>query len=437
MQTPNPTTLKYCATRRQKVLQEIGEDGIAVIFSSPMQQRSNDTFYPYRQDSYFHYLTAFPESNAILILDGKNQESLLFCQEKNPELEIWNGFLYGVTAAKMVFNIDKTHNIDSFKEKLSGCLKGHKTLYCLWSLYPQQEQSLLNTWHHLRHCRENIGLPENTVDLRTILDPMRLIKDEHELSLLRQAAHISALAHILAMKTIQNQQYEYQVEAEILHEFMQHGARYVAYDSIVACGKNACTLHYIANHAPLQKDVLLLIDAGAEYQGYAGDITRTFPINGHFSSAQKALYQVVLNANKSIIDNAHSGISYQQLSDLCIKLLTEGLIELKLLSGSLQENIEQQKYRRFYMHGFGHWLGLDVHDVGNRFENGQSILLKENMCLTVEPGLYIPDEADIPPEFRGVGIRIEDNIIIQHEFAENYTQLAPKEIDDIENLMQG
>lgn len=435
MQNPNPETLIRCAERRQRVLHNIGEDSIAVLFSAPVQTRSNDTTHPYRQDSYFHYLTAFPESQSILILDGKSQKSLLFCQEKNPELETWNGFLYGTQAAKSHFQIDEVANINDFPQHLSGCLKGHKTLYSLWALYPEQEQHLLNTWHSLRHSPNNIRLPENTCDLRTILDPMRLIKDTHECALLRQAAHISALGHIRAMKTVGTHQYEYQVEAELIYEFMQHGARSVAYENIVASGKNACTLHYTTNCASLEKNALLLIDAGAEYQNYAGDITRTFPVNGRFSPAQKAIYEIVLHANETIIATARHGIPYQQLSDLAIRTLTEGLISLKLLSGSLEENISQQTYRRFYMHGFGHWLGLDVHDVGGRFIDQKPIILKENMCLTVEPGLYIPDDADIPSEFRGIGVRIEDNIIIHQNHAENYTATAPKTIADIENLM--
>ncbi len=427
--------LKQCALRRERVFDAIGADGIAVVFAAPERRRSNDTFYPYRQDSDFYYLTGFDEPEAALILDGKERSSLLFCREKHPERETWDGFRYGTEQAQITFGVDRCDTIDNLEKTLAECLRGHRQLYALWNRYPRREALLRRAWYTLRSPVNNEPQPQTCVDLRTLLDPMRLVKDEVELNLLRRAAVISAQGHLHAMRITHAGMHEYQLEGEIACIFARHGARQVAYNSIVASGQNACTLHYVNNADTLRDGDLLLIDAGAEYGCYAGDISRTFPVNGRFSTAQRDLYQIVLAANQAVIAAAHAGVTYAALSDLAIKYLTQGLIDLKLLNGSLDDNIEQKTYRRFYMHGIGHWLGLDVHDVGDRFEHGQPIVLRENMCMTVEPGLYIPADDDIPAALRGIGIRIEDNIIIHSDHAEVYTADVPKEIDAIEALM--
>lgn len=416
-----------CVKRRQKVLDDIGDNAIAILFAATEKCRSNDTFYPYRQNSYFYYLTGFNEPQSILVLDGKTKNCTLFCREKNPAQEIWQGHRYGVSLAKNIFRINKTDDIENFANRIEKLLSGHKKLYLLNQPENQYNQKITKLW---KKHQSKLNITKSIASLEKILIPMRLIKDETELKLLRKAAKISAFGHIKAMQMAKHGQFEYQLEGEILAEFMRCGTRNLAYESIVASGRNACILHYTNNHSMLQNGDLIMIDAGAEYACYAGDISRTFPVSGQFSSAQKDVYQIVLETNKKIINQAHKGVAYQYLSKFAIELLTQGLIDLKLLSGSLKKNIEQKKYTRFYMHGIGHYLGLDVHDVGNRG------ILDNNMTMTVEPGLYIPDDVDIPKELRGVGIRIEDNVIIHNDNPEIYTYDAPKEIEEIENLMQ-
>lgn len=427
--------IQQCVIRRQKVLQRIGQDGIAVLWSASEKQRSGDTCYPYRQDSDFYYLSGFDEPESVLVLDGASGETTLFCREKDPEREIWDGFRYGVLDAKSIFRMDHTFAIQDFPNKIESLLKNHRTLWLLGSDATPQKIDIQKRWFDLRSSVSADIQPLQCADLREIVHAMRMIKDEVELNLLRQAAQISALGHCAAMQKTRAGKWEYQIEGDILSVFYQHNARSVAYNSIVAGGKNACVLHYVHNQSILRDGDLLMIDAGAEYAAYAGDISRTFPVNGRFSPAQKDVYEVVLSVNQKIIEQAKAGITYESLSQSAIELLTQGLIDLKLLSGSLKDLIEQKAYRRFYMHGIGHWLGLDVHDVGPRFVEGKPMVLQEDMCMTVEPGLYIPDDVDIPAELRGMGIRIEDNIIIHKNHAEVYTQEAPKTIADIEQLM--
>ena len=430
-------------SRRQQLLQHIGSDGLAILFAAPEQRRSNDTEFPFRQDSYLHYLSSFPEPQAALILDGASGDTILFCREKDSLMEIWNGFRYGPEAAKEAFAVNEAHPFAQWPEILKGRLKGHRKLYALWGLYPDYDAKVMEIWHQVQQSagqRAATGstlAPDALMDLSKPLNAMRLVKDAQEQALLRQAADISAHAHLRAMRRCQPGQYEYQLEAEFLHEFMYRGARSPAYNSIVGGGKNACCLHYVENKDILRSGDLVLIDAGAEYQGYAGDITRTFPVNGRFSGAQKEVYETVLSANTASIEAIRPGADWQAISQNAIRILTQGLIDLQLLNGSLDGNIEQQTYRRFYMHGLGHWLGLDVHDVGGRFENEQPILLREGMYTTVEPGLYIAAAEDIPPAFHNIGIRIEDNIIVTANGCENYTSTAPKSIADIEQTMQG
>ncbi len=422
--------------RRQRVLEQLDEN-IAIVFSAPEMRRSNDTFYPYRQDSDFFYLTGFNEPEAMLVLNGYTGESILFCRDKHPERETWDGFRYGPEAAQAEFGLDLAYSNNNWQEYLLNNAQDMDCLYSLWNRYPNNDQALLKIWQELQSAHwQGIEAPIAMGDLAHILHPMRLIKDEYELNLLEKAAKISAIAHINAMKYTKPNIYEYQVEAEILHTFMQNGARDAAYGSIVAGGKNACTLHYVANQDLLKQDQLLLIDAGAEYKGYAGDITRTFPVSGRFSSAQKDVYEIVLATNEAVIQAARPNVSWKSMGELAIEILTQGLIDLKILSGSLAENIEKQTYRPFYMHGIGHWIGLDVHDVGGRFVDGQPILLQENMCTTVEPGLYINAAPNVPKHFHDIGIRIEDNIVITADGCRVYTNDVPKDIDAIESLMQ-
>ncbi|MBP6344696.1 aminopeptidase P N-terminal domain-containing protein [Neisseriaceae bacterium CLB008] len=423
--------------RRQRVLQAMAE-GIAIVHAAPEQRRSNDTFYPYRQDSYFYYLTGFNEPGASLILNALDQTALLFCRDKHPEQEIWEGFRYGPEAAADAFGFEYAYSSDDFDSVAHACISNSPTLYALWGLYPEQDRVLMNLWQSVKEqAWHNVRAPKALMDLGVILDNMRLIKDTHELTQLKQAAKISALGHLAAMRAAKPGLYEYQLEAELLHTFVQHGARSPAYESIVASGKNACVLHYVNNNAQLQDGELVMIDAGAEFGSYAGDISRTFPVNGRFNDAQRDVYEIVLAAQLAAIKSIKAKVSWQTVSDAALNILVQGLIDLKLLQGSVASNIEQQTYRRFYMHGLGHWVGLDVHDVGGRHRGGKPILLKEGMCTTVEPGLYIPGDADIPEAFRNMGIRIEDNVLVTDSGCVVYTADVPKNISDIEDVMHG
>lgn len=428
--------------RRERVLQHIGRDAVAIVFAAPEQRRSNDTEFPFRQDSYFHYLTGFDEPEAVLLLDGATQQSILFCRDKDELGEIWNGFRYGAEAAQQTFAFDEAYGNGHWAHHFSQAVLNKKSLYALWGLYPDRDREVLDKWHAVqqsagRRVQTNSYAPENLADLAVLLDPMRLIKDEYEIALMKKAGEISALAHIRAMQKTRPGMGELQVEAEILHEFMRHGARFPSYNSIVAGGKNACCLHYVANKDILRDGDLLLIDAGAEYGFYAGDITRTFPVNGKFTAAQKDVYEIVLAANQAAIAAVKPGADWGEIHRLALNILVQGLIDLKLLKGTVEGNIESQAYQRFYMHGLGHWLGLDVHDVGKRWHNGRPLLLQAGMCTTIEPGLYIAAADDIPEHFCNIGIRIEDNVLVTESGGENYTAKAPKTVADIEAVMRG
>ena len=428
--------------RRERVYDAIG-NGMATLFAAPERMRSNDTEYPYRQDSYFYYLSGFTEPEAVMILDGANRTSTLCCRPKDPDMETWVGFRYGPDLAAQVFGFDAACNISEWQQRLQQHLSHAESIYALWQHDGVADSDIISIWRKLcadvayRKIDGNIITPAQILgDLAPILDEMRLIKDAHEITLLRTAAQLSAEAHNKAMQAACKGVTEYQLEAEILYHFMRNNARSPSYNSIVAAGKNACTLHYVQNNAVLQEGQLVLIDAGAEYGYYAGDITRTFPVNGQFTGAQKAVYEIVLEANKQAIAAIAPHVLWQEVSDVALNILVQGLVDLKLLHGNVEDNIATQAYRRFYMHGIGHWIGLDVHDVGGRFHQGQARKLRENMCTTVEPGLYIQAADDIPPEFHNIGIRIEDNVRVSANAAEVYTTATPKEIGDIEALMR-
>ena len=432
----------YCA-RRESLLQQIGNDGLAVLFAAPEQRRSNDTEFPFRQDSYFHYLSGFPEPEAVMVLDGAAGTSTLYCRDKDPLMETWNGFRYGAEAARNEFGFDAAYSISEWPNHIQKAILNKRRLYALWGEYPEYDQALIQHWHKVqqtagqRMLAECSRAPDSFADLAALLNPMRLTKDDHEITLIKEAGRISALAHIRAMQKTRPGMGELQVEAEILHEFMRHNARFPSYNSIVASGKNACCLHYVENKDTLRNGDLLLIDAGAEYQMYAGDITRTFPVNGKFSPAQKDVYEIVLAANETAIAAIAPNTNWADIHETALKILVQGLLDLKLLQGSVDDNIESQAYKRFYMHGLGHWLGLDVHDVGGRWRDGKPVLLQPGMCTTIEPGLYISAADDIPTEFHNIGIRIEDNILVTENGYENYTADAPKSVAAIEETMRG
>lgn len=423
--------------RRQHLCQLIGS-GIALLPTAREQQRNADCNYPYRADSYFLYLTGFEEPEAILVLDADQGKSILFCREKHPELEVWHGFRYGPAAAREVFGFDEAYPIEEFDQRLPDLLDNRHQLH--WGIgrhsnFDERIASALNTVRD--RSRGNRAVPVTFQDIAVPLDAMRLVKDAEEIAILHRAGDISAEAHRRAMQTTRPDMYEYQIEAEILHTFVRHGARSPSYESIVAGGANACTLHYVSNRSQLQNGDLLLIDAGCELDGYAGDISRTFPVNGRFSAAQRDVYQIVLAAELAAIQAIKPGVPWNVPSDAALQVLVQGMIDLRLLNGTVDSVIESGAYKQFYMHGIGHWVGLDVHDVGGRYHNGEYRRYQPGMCTTIEPGLYIRPADNVPEALQNIGIRVEDNVLVTAAGHEIYTGGVPKEIDEIEELMRG
>ena len=414
------------AQRRAKVFEQMQEDSLFLVFSDIERRRNDGCDYPFRQDSYFWYLTGFNEPNSALLLRKQQgeQQAIIFVRPSDKLLEIWNGRRLGVDNAPQTLLVDTAYPIEEFVPQFKHLAQKQTALY-----YAPKQQP----WG-------DALLEQSTVEFLSVfnwkpmLGEMRLFKSENEIALMQQAGQISALAHIKAMQQTRPNRLEYEVESEILYEFNRFGARYPAYNSIIAGGENACILHYSENDMPLRDGDLVLIDAGCEFAMYAGDITRTFPVNGKFNEAQKAIYEIVLQAQKRAIELLVPGGSIAKANEEVIRIKTEGLVRLGILKGDVDALIEQKAYREFYMHGLGHWLGLDVHDVGEYGEN-RDRTLEPGMVLTVEPGLYLSKDADIPEQYKGIGIRIEDNLLITEYGNKNLTSAAPKEIADIEKVM--
>ncbi|MDF0606032.1 aminopeptidase P N-terminal domain-containing protein [Neisseriaceae bacterium TC5R-5] len=423
------------AERRRQLLSSIG-NSLAVLPTAPQQLRNADTHHPYRADSYFLYLTGFHEPEAVLVLDGVRGKSVLFCRDKDAQRELWEGFCFGPQAAAEVFGFDEAYSLSELETRLCDWLPASEQLW--WPLGRNNtfDQQVYGWLHSVRQqVRQGEQPPACYGDIYALLDEMRVVKDAQEIALLRRAGQISAAGHVQAMRSTRPGQYEYEVEAELLHSFVRQGARYPAYESIVAGGDNACTLHYCANNACLRDGDLLLIDAGCEWEGYAGDISRTFPVNGRFSGPQRDLYQIVLAAQLAAIATIKPGALWHEPGDAALQVLVQGMLDLKLLHGSVQGVIDSGAYRQFYMHGVGHFIGLDVHDVGARKLAGQWRRLQAGMCTTVEPGLYIHPDDKVPTAFHHIGIRIEDDVLVTANGNEVYTADVPKEIADIEALM--
>jgi Xaa-Pro aminopeptidase len=423
--------------RRNKLAERI-QTGIAVMPTNKEVVRNKDAHFPYRFDSYFHYLTGFGEPESVIVIfGGKTPRSILFCRDKNEEKEIWDGFRHGPEAAKNLFHFDAAHSIDEIDQILPQLIENKDTIYTPLGVDAAWDRQMMRWLNQTRsRVREGIAAPDGLIDVRGILDEMRLIKDSSELDTMRQAATISAQAHVLAMSATTPGKYEYEIEAELLYHFKKNGSQFPAYTSIVAGGGNACVLHYIENNAVLNDGDLLLIDAGCELNGYASDITRTFPVNGKFSGPQKAIYELVLAAQNAAIGATSAGNSWQAPHDAATKVLAQGFIDLKLCHGSLDKVLENREYFRYYMHRTGHWLGMDVHDVGNYKVGGEWRALEPGMVLTIEPGCYISSAPDIPEHFWNIGIRIEDDAIVKEDNGcEIITSGAPKTIRDIESLM--
>ncbi|WP_374553975.1 Xaa-Pro aminopeptidase [Aquitalea pelogenes] len=425
------------AERRTRLMQQMGE-GIAILPTAPEVVRNADSHYPYRADSHFLYLTGFAEPEAVLVLDAGAGKSILFCREKNLEREVWEGFRFGPDGAREAFGFDEAYPLGELDIRLPDLLSGQKSLW--WNVGRQPAFDVrVNGWLDAVRQRYRSGEQPPAIyhDLLVLLDEMRMIKDAGERATLRRAGQISAQGHIQAMRATRPGMMEYQVEAEILHTFIRNGARYPSYESIVAGGANACTLHYAANNARLNDGDLLLIDAGCELNGYAGDITRTFPVNGKFSPAQRDVYEIVLAAELAGIAAVKPGAVWNEPGDAALRILVQGMLDLKLLDGSVDGVIESGAFRQFYMHGIGHMIGLDVHDVGQRKQGGQWRTYQPGMCTTIEPGLYIRPAPNVPAALHNIGIRIEDDVLVTETGHEVYTADVPKEIDAIEILMQG
>ena len=459
--------LSVYAQRRAHLAAQLGDGGIAIVPTAPERMRNRDSDYAYRHDSYFHYLTGFTEPNAWLVLTADGR-STLWCQPKDMEREIWDGYRLGPAAAVAALGVDEAYSVAELDQRLPRLLENRA---CVW--YPFATHSGLAArvegWLAPVRARVRYGAlcPARQADLCLLLDEMRLVKDAHELALMRHAAQISARAHVRAMQHCAQalragqEVREYHLEAELLHEFRRYGAQAPAYNSIVAAGANACVLHYRADRAPVGSNDLVLIDAGCEYDGYASDITRTFPAGGRFSGAQRALYELVLTSQEAAVAATKAGARFNAPHDATVAVLAQGLLDLGLLDknqhGSAQDVIERRAYFRFYMHRTGHWLGMDGHDCGSYVEPGEigavqerkdplsgetikdrpSRILRPGMVLTIEPGLYVRAAADVPEAFHGLGIRIEDDAVVHAPGGELITRGVPVQADEIEALMRG
>jgi Xaa-Pro aminopeptidase len=415
-----------------------GRDAIVIVPAAPERVRNNDSHYPYRQDSDFHYLSGFPEPDAVLaLIPGREQgETILFCRERDAERERWDGTRAGTEGAVRDYACDDAFPIDDIDDILPGLIEGRARVYYHFGRDPEFDLKLIGWVNRVRaDVRRGAVPPHEFVALSHLLHDLRLYKSRGEIRLMRKSARIAAAAHVRAMRATRPGMNEHEIEAELLHEFRRHGA-VASYEPIVGGGANACVLHYRANDAELRDGDLLLIDAGAEYACYASDITRTFPVNGRFSPEQRALYDIVLAAQTAAIDEVRPGRSFDAYHEAAVRVITRGLIRIGLLEGSLEKNLREHAYRRFYMHKTGHWLGLDVHDVGDYRVDGEFRLLEPGMVVTVEPGLYVaPDLKKVPARWRGIGIRIEDDVVVTRGEPEVLTHDVPRDADAIEALM--
>ncbi|WP_312227870.1 Xaa-Pro aminopeptidase [Pseudescherichia sp.] len=424
--------------RRQALLAQMAPASAALIFSAPEATRSADSEYPYRQNSDFWYFTGFNEPEAVLVLiksDDTHNHSVLFNRLRDKTAEIWFGRRLGQEAAPEKLGVDRALAFSEIDEQLYQLLNGLDVVYHAQGEYGYADAILFTALDKLRKgSRQNLTAPASMTDWRPVVHEMRLFKSPEEIDVLRRAGEISAQAHTRAMQTCRPGMYEYHLEGEILHEFNRHGARFASYNTIVGGGENGCILHYTENESELRDGELVLIDAGCEYQGYAGDITRTFPINGKFTPAQREIYDIVLASLDAALTLFRPGTSIQEVTGEVVRIMITGLVKLDILKGDVDQLITDNAHRAFFMHGLSHWLGLDVHDVGV-YGPDRSRPLEPGMVLTVEPGLYIAPDADVPPQYRGIGIRIEDDILITENGNENLTASVVKKADEIEALM--
>jgi Xaa-Pro aminopeptidase len=426
------------ARRRRQLMRIMGRDAIAIVPAAPVRHRNNDVEYAYRQDSDFFYLTGFGEPAAVAVLvPGRPQaEYVLFVRDRNPERETWDGRRAGTEGAIRVHRADDAFPIDDIDEILPGLMENRGRVFYAMGTHPEFDQHFIGWVNGLRNqARNGRHPPQEIVALDHVLHDMRLYKSRAEVGLMREAARIGAAAHIRAMQACRPGLNEYQIAAEIVHEFHRNRAD-VSYQPIVGGGENACILHYRENNQPLRDGDLLLIDAGCEYESYASDITRTFPVNGRFTPEQRAVYEVVLEANLAAIAKVRPGNSWNDPHAAAVRVVTQGLVKLGLLKGRVAALEREGAYRRFFMHRTGHWLGMDVHDVGDYKVGDEWRVLEPGMVLTIEPGIYISSTPrGTPRHFRNIGIRIEDDVVVTRDGAEVLTSGAPKDPDAIEGAM--
>jgi Xaa-Pro aminopeptidase len=437
------------AARRARLAGAMQPGAVAVLQTAPEAPRNGDSDYPYRHDSYFYYLTGFTEPEAVLVLVAARGEvparSILFCREKNAEREIWDGFRHGPEGARGVFGFDEAYPIGQLDAQMAMILADRPALYYPLGRSAPIEAQVARWLGALRaQARSGVTAPADAHDLLPMLGEMRLFKDDTELALMLRAGTISGMAHARAMRAARPGMFEYEIEAELLHEFRRHGAQFPAYTPIVAAGANSCILHYNANNGRAQDGDLVLIDAGCELDSYASDITRTWPVNGRFSSPQKALYQLVLAAQQAALGAAQPGRAYSGMHEAAVRVLAQGMLDLGLLDkgkyGGVDNVIAEGAHLAFYMHGTGHWLGLDVHDTGayrdTAAEGKPSRALQPGMVLTVEPGIYVRPAEGVPEQYWNIGIRIEDDVVVTDTGCRILSEAAPKQVAEIEALMR-
>lgn len=425
--------------RRQALLAKMAPGSAALIFAAPEVTRSNDSEYPFRQNSDFLYFTGFNEPQALLVLiksDETHNHSVLFNRVRDLTAEIWFGRRLGQDAAPEKLGVDRALPWDDIDQQLHLLLNGLDVVYHAQGEYAAADALVFAALGKLRRgFRQNLSAPATLTDWRPWVHEMRLFKGPEEIDILRRAGKISALAHTRAMQACRPGLFEYQLEGEIHYVFNQHGARFPSYNTIVGSGENGCILHYTENESELRDGDLVLIDAGCELHGYAGDITRTFPVNGRFTAPQRAIYDIVLASLYKALALFRPGVSIREVNEEVVRIMIAGLVELGILQDEVETLFAEEAHRPFFMHGLSHWLGLDVHDVGHYGTASRDRILEPGMVLTVEPGLYIAPDADVPAEYRGIGIRIEDDILITETGNENLTDSVVKDADDIEALM--
>lgn len=432
--------LSEYAKRRKLLMQKIGSTGVVILPAASLVRRNNDADYPYRQQSDFYYLTGFEEPEAVLILAPKRKkgEFILFNRVRDREMEIWNGHRAGQEGACKTFGANEAYPIAEIEKRLPALLEGCEEIHYTLGIHKHFDAILLNAVNKIRNkIRSGIRSPFVFIDSAETIHEMRLIKSPAEIALMRKAAEISTHAHLRAMKTCRPGMYEYQLEAELSYEFQRNGARFHAYTPIVGSGANTCILHYIDNNNVIKDNSLVLIDAGCEYHNYAADITRTFPANGRFSPEQRAIYEIVLAAQLAGIKAVRPGAPWSAPQEIITKIITKGLLDLGILKGKLNDLIREEAYFTFYMHKSGHWLGLDVHDVGYYKIKNKWRLLQPGMVLTVEPGIYISsDVRGVAKRWHNIGVRIEDDILVTAKGCEILTHRLPKIIKEIEAIMK-